>query len=365
MSPHNASGLTRAKSRIAVFATHDGYSPQVRSHDTTPPRGRVPTTAQHINTTARRASPGPNARNLAPNSSATSPIWRRAVKFTPLGFDLTPCGQSRSGGEARGQHLGQVDRPAVGALGDLGSAAEAVRAARASPGAASRTAGSSALLRQGLGHLVVLALEAEVAGQAAAARRAGVRPPRPPSPAARSSASKPSVACWWQWTWVIAVAGHRRWRPARERASPGSRRGCGSGRPASRARGSPVRSGTSPRSADRQLGSRPTTGVPAASSGASTRRLRRITRRATHSWPVDTHVSPQHTAPLGSIGFEAGRAQHAYRGAADLRGEVVRERVRPQHHAAGRSRNPARPPGERHAARPRAASAPARCRPGA
>jgi hypothetical protein len=66
----------------------------------------------------------------------------------------------------------------------------------------------------------------------------------------------------------------------------------------------PVSSGTSFRSADRQLGSSPTIGVPAANCGASTRNVRFITARATESCPVDTHVRPQHTEPAGSTGLK-------------------------------------------------------------
>ena len=59
-------------------------------------------------------------------------------------------------------------------------------------------------------------------------------------------------------------------------------------------------SGPSARNAAVQDGSSPTTGTPSASHGAIVRRLRRSTRRAESTWPVEVHVSPQHTSRGGS-----------------------------------------------------------------
>ena len=58
--------------------------------------------------------------------------------------------------------------------------------------------------------------------------------------------------------------------------------------------------GASERSAAVHDGSSPTTGTPSASHGAIVRRLRRSTRRAASTWPVEVQVSPQHTSRGGS-----------------------------------------------------------------
>ncbi len=49
-----------------------------------------------------------------------------------------------------------------------------------------------------------------------------------------------------------------------------------------------------------QLGSRPRTGNPAETYGASTSTVRCSTRRAMSSWPVEIQVRPQHTARSGT-----------------------------------------------------------------
>ena len=59
------------------------------------------------------------------------------------------------------------------------------------------------------------------------------------------------------------------------------------------------RSGRSCRNTAAQLGSSTTTGVPVRSAGRSTSSVRRSTRLAVRSWPVEIQVSPQHAVRRG------------------------------------------------------------------
>src|SRR5690606_7833415 len=153
----------------------------------------------------------------------------------------------------------------------------------------------------------------------------------------------------------------------------------------------------SPRNTAVQLGSTPTSGTPSRRYGASVSTVRRSTRRAMSSWPVEVQVGPQQSWPGGRItpkpaaastptaaaavpradgtgrrpgravvraGADAvrpaaewpGRTEHAEtrrlphtrRGGGDARGEVRGARVRPQPHRAALAgaarRTPAKPP---------------------
>ena len=116
------------------------------------------------------------------------------------------------------------------------------------------------------------------------------------------SASTPSSACWWQWTWTSARCPGATTAAARASACSASTsakvRTPSASRAASGSSGSS--SGPSARRAAVHDGSSPTTGTPAASHGSIVRRLRRSTRRAVSTWPVVVQVSAQQTVRGGS-----------------------------------------------------------------
>ena len=195
-------------------------------------------------------------------------------------------------------------RPAAGRGGRRGRR----RAARAGCGRRTRRRGSTASCgggahgrqQRGLGdrhrHLVVAALDAEVAGQpAAAADRVDRRRRRRRSSAA--SASQPITACWWQCGWATAVHAGR--SGGVQPAVRGEQLGEGAGRGArpGPARGS---SGSSSAQVVRSTavhdGSSPTIGMPRRAAPVErVQACARSCRRAPSSWPVEIQVSPQHT----------------------------------------------------------------------
>ena len=195
--------------------------------------------------------------------------------------------------------------------------------------------GQELVLRAGHGHVVVAVLEAEVAGEAAApgvehlevdARRRGHR----------------AVGVGAEHGVLVAVGLHHRttvqpaW-PAASRAPSraAAPRACrsarpGGARPRRRAGARAGRTGTPRRSSVRA----PATGVPSRSAGRSTSRVRRSTRVAIGSCPVEIQVRPQHTSPVGHGDLEARGLEHGDRRARDGRVERVGEGVRPQQHPA-------------------------------
>ena len=90
--------------------------------------------------------------------------------------------------------------------------------------------------------------------------------------------------------------------------------------------------GISSRKPNMQLGSRPTTGTPRATNGASAASVRSASRRASSTLPTDRNVRPQHSgrppsAGLGRCTAIAGRVEHRDRGLEILRLEVAVEGV--------------------------------------
>ena len=192
--------------------------------------------------------------------------------------------------QAAGQQLGQVGAADPGELAELGAAGEPVGQHDGVPGRAD--GGQQGGFGHGRRHVVVAALDTEVAGQAAAAAHRGDLGTGPGQQRGVGVPAHHGV--------VVAVRlGHRAhaaeigWLPV---AGPVS--SSASVRVAALAREARGSSGSSsvisPRSTAVHEGSRPTTGTPSLSAGPRALRLRRSCRRAPSSWPVEIQVRPQH-----------------------------------------------------------------------
>ena len=116
------------------------------------------------------------------------------------------------------------------------------------------------------------------------------------------SAAVPSSACWWQCTCTSAFCPGERTAPRSSSTWPAST--SANVRTPSGSAATSGSSGSSSPASDRSAavhdGSSPTTGTPSRSHGSMVRRLRRSTRRAASTWPVEVQVSPQQTSRGGS-----------------------------------------------------------------
>ena len=196
--------------------------------------------------------------------------------------------------------------------------------------------------------VVMLGFEAERAGHAAAGRIEGLDLSSGISRSASTAASTVPNAFWWQWPCNSArPARHRRERQleAAGLALGGDelleQQGAWRRAPWPRRPGSIA--GNSSRRVNRQAGSSPTIGVPAAIAGASASSMRRASLRASSTSPAARKVRPQHsgrpTAGSGVVDAVAGAGQHPLGGARVLRLEIAVEGVDEQHDlAAGTAR---------------------------
>ena len=116
----------------------------------------------------------------------------------------------RAAVEAEGEHLGQVQARRPVPPCSIWVRQLKPSASTRALGAAARTAGQQHPLGGAPGHLVVAALEAEVAGQAAAAGVQHVRRRPRPGASARGRRRCPVTACWWQWVCTVARPGRAR-----------------------------------------------------------------------------------------------------------------------------------------------------------
>ena len=204
-------------------------------------------------------------------------------------------------------------------------------ASTTAPGGACAHGGQQGGLGDGHRDVVVAALDAEVAGQpAAAADGVDLRAGRGQQ---RGVGCQPMTACWWQCGWATAVhavqVGRRPAGCGRQQLGQGAggRADLRRARVAGQQLGDlAAQHGGARRFQARRWGCRRRT----AASRAAT--LRRSWRRAPSSWPVEIQVSPQHTGWLGELHRVAGRLEHPHRGLADLGREVLGEGVDPEQH---------------------------------
>ena len=207
--------------------------------------------------------------------------------------------------------------------------------------AAALTAGARRRFAERDRDVVVLALEAERARHAAAARVHLAHLVARPTSARPPSGAVPTIAFWWQWPCSSAAGRGAGLRAQRQPARPLAQQELLEEQALPRHRRAPRRCAPDPtyssRSVSRQEGSSPTIGEPARD--AAGRAARRSTAASVAR--LVEHALGDHRPPAALRGRRARRGTRPppaarIAGAADLRRVVGDERVVEQHHLAAR-----------------------------